>query len=120
MQSGAGHQRALVRSTERWREIGQATVHRYLERAGSAGLTWPLPEDHDDRRLNELLFPTRPDYPPSVPRPGLDFAEVHRQLQANRFVTLQLLWEEYRQGSPEGYRYSRFCELYQRWRSKLE
>src|SRR5665213_4353793 len=43
--------------------ISQATVHRYLERAGSAGLTWPLPEDHDDRRLNELLFPTRPDYP---------------------------------------------------------
>jgi len=35
-------------------------------------------------------------------------------------VTLQLLWEEYRQGNPEGYRYSRFCELYQRWRSKLD
>jgi len=35
-------------------------------------------------------------------------------------VTLQLLWEEYRQGNPDGYRYSRFCELYQRWRSKLD
>src|SRR5271165_55872 len=95
--------------------ISQATVHRYLERADSAGLAWPLPEDHDDRRLNELLFPTRPDYPPSVPRPGLDFAEVHRQLQANRFVTLQLLWEEYREKQSGGYGYSRFCELYQRW-----
>jgi transposase len=95
--------------------ISQATVHRYLERADSAGLTWPLPEDHDDRRLNELLFPTRPDYPPSVPRPGLDFAEVHRQLQANRFVTLQLLWEEYREKQSGAYGYSRFCELYQRW-----
>ncbi len=84
--------------------ISQATVHRYLERADSAGLTWPLPEDHDDRRLNELLFPTRPDYPPSVPRPGLDFAEVHRQLQANRFVTLQLLWEEYREKQSGGLR----------------
>jgi transposase len=95
--------------------ISQATVHRYLERAESAGLTWPLPEDHDDRRLNELLFPTRPDYPPSVPRPGLDFTEVHRQMQANRFVTLQLLWEEYREKQSGGYGYSRFCELYQRW-----
>jgi transposase len=95
--------------------ISQATVHRYLERADSAGLTWPLPEDYDDRRLNELLFPTRPDYPPSVPRPGLDFTEVHRQLQANRFVTLQLLWDEYREKQSGGYGYSRFCELYQRW-----
>src|SRR5450631_2355992 len=56
--------------------ISQATVHRYLERAESAGLTWPLPEDHDAGRLNELLFPTRPDYPASVPRPD----------EANRFV----------------------------------
>ena len=35
-------------------------------------------------------------------------------------MTLQLLWEEYRQANPEGYRYSRFCYLYQRWRSKLD
>ena len=95
--------------------IGQATVHRYLQRAEAAGLTWPLPDDYDDRRLNELLFPARPDYPPSVPRPGLDLAEVHRQLQANRFVTLQLLWEEYREKQSGGYSYSHFCELYQRW-----
>jgi transposase len=95
--------------------IGQSTVHRYLERAAAAGLIWPLPDDCDDRRLNELLFPARPDYPPFVPRPGLDFAEIHRQLQANRFVTLQLLWEEYREKQGSGYGYSRFCELYQRW-----
>jgi transposase len=95
--------------------IGQATVHRYLERAEAAGLKWPLPDDYDDRRLNELLFPTRPGYPPSVPRPGLDFAEVHRQMQANRHVTLQLLWEEYREKQSGACGYSRFCELYQRW-----
>jgi hypothetical protein len=28
-----------------------------------------------------------------------------------RHVTQQLLWEEYRQANPDGYRYSRFCEL---------
>jgi transposase len=31
---------------------------------------------------------------------------------------LQLAWEEYRQVHPEGYGYSRFCELYGRWRRK--
>jgi transposase len=33
---------------------------------------------------------------------------------------MQLLWEEYREANPDGYRYSRFCELYQRWRKKLD
>jgi transposase len=95
--------------------IAQATVHRYLERAATAGLTWPLPDEYDDQRLNELLFPTGPLYLPSTPRPGLDFADVHRQLQKNKHVTLQLLWEEYREAQPGSYRYSRFCELYRRW-----
>jgi len=88
--------------------------------ADSAGLTWPLPEDHDDRRLNELLFPARPDYPPSVPRPGLDFTEVHRQMQANRFVTLQLLWEEYREKQSGGYGYSRYVAAVFMLRSRLK
>ena len=63
--------------------IGQATVHRYLERAAAAKVTWPLPDDFDDRRLNELLFPTRPLCTPSEPRPGLDFAQLHTQLLTN-------------------------------------
>src|SRR4030095_6175944 len=33
---------------------------------------------------------------------------------------MQLLWKEYRDANPDGYRYSRFCELYQRWRKKLD
>jgi transposase len=30
------------------------------------------------------------------------------------------LWQEYREQHPEGYRYSQFCELYRRWRQKLD
>lgn len=95
--------------------IAQATVHRYLYKAASAGVTWPLPDDWDDRRLDELLFPSRPERKQSQPRPAVDFAELHRQLVAHKHVTLQLLWEEYRENHPDGYGYSRFCELYQRW-----
>ena len=46
-------QNQIVRSCS----IGQATVHRYLKKAAAANLTWPLPENIDDRRLEELLFP---------------------------------------------------------------
>jgi transposase len=45
---------------------------------------------------------------------------MHEQLQRHKHVTLQLLWEEYRQTVPDGYRYSRFCELYRRWRKRQE
>lgn len=100
--------------------ISQSSVSRYLERASAVGLSWPLPEDCDDRRLNELLFPAAPAGDSPAARAPLDCAAIHHQLQSNKYVTLQLLWEEYRQSQPEGYRYSRFCELYQRWRRKQD
>ena len=68
--------------------IGQATVHRYLERAAAIGLGWPLPEDCDDRRLDELLFPARSGRPNSPHRDGLDFHEIRRQLQTHKHLTL--------------------------------
>ena len=37
-----------------------------------------------------------------------DFPAIRRQLQTHRNLTLQLLWEEYREGNPEGYSYSRY------------
>ena len=95
--------------------IGQATVHRYLKRAAVAGLSWPLPEDLDDRRLEQLLFPTAAGRPSCSIRSLPDFAEIRRQLQTHNHLTLQLVWEEYRQSQPDGYGYSRFCELYDRW-----
>src|SRR5215831_3862507 len=101
--------------------ISQPTVNRYLRRTSAAGLSWPLPEDCDDRRLEQLLFPAGPE--PGSPhghKTPVDFAEMHRQRQSNKHVTLQLLWEEYHQSQPQGYRYSQFCELYRRWRQKLD
>ena len=40
---------------------------------------------------------------------------VHAELR-RRGVTLALLWQEYRAGAPDGYGYSRFCDLYGEWR----
>ena len=102
--------------------IGVSTVHKYLKRAEAAGVTWPLPEDWDEARVDAVVFPRREptiaEHNPARTPP--DFAAIHEQLRSSKYVTLQLLWEEYRQAQPDGYRYSRFCELYQRWRSKLD
>lgn len=102
--------------------IGVSTVCKYLKRAEAAGLTWPLPEGWDNARVEAALFPR--SGPPVTERPPArskpDFVSIHEQLRQHRHLTLQLLWEEYRQVNPDAYRYSRFCELYQRWRSKLD
>src|SRR2546427_322276 len=47
-----------------------------------------------------------------------DWAEIHRELK-RKHVTLTMLWDEYIERCPEGYRYSRFCELYRSWASRL-
>jgi transposase len=47
-----------------------------------------------------------------------DWPAVHRELK-RKHVTLQILWDEYIERYPEGYRYSRFCELYRGWASRV-
>jgi transposase len=47
-----------------------------------------------------------------------DWNALHRELK-RKHVTLSILWEEYIAVHPEGFRYSRFCELYRAWEGKL-
>ena len=107
-------QRAAARSLG----LGQGTVSSYLSRARAVGLSWPLPEDLDDGRLETLLFPA-PSGTPADQRPMPDWAWVHRELRRPD-VTLALLWEEYRAGAPDGFGYSWFCDLYRGWAGRLQ
>lgn len=63
----------------------------------------------------EALAPTGPEAPRRAQWPEPDYRAIRQQLQTHKHVTLQLLWEEYREQHPDGYRYSRYCELYRRW-----
>ena len=73
----------------------------------------------DDRAIQNRLFPPTGKSPPD-PRPLPDFATVHEERCRHKHVTLMLLWDEYKQAYPEGYQYSQFCDLYHRWRRKLD
>src|SRR3970282_1572352 len=44
---------------------------------------------------------------------------VHRELR-RKGVTLQLLWQEYKQGAPDGYQYTQFCRPYRTWAGQLD
>jgi len=97
--------------------IGRTTLRGYLDRAKELGLSWPLPPEVSDTDLERLIYPrTARDVSNRAAPP--DWAYIHRELR-RKGVTLSLLWEEYRADHPEGYGYSRFCELYTRWEGKL-
>jgi transposase len=100
--------------------ISQSTVHEYVSAAQVAGVTWPVPENWDDRQIEEALFPKRPA--PAVWRkhPEPDWTKIHQELQTHKDLTLQLVWQEGRENDPDGYAYSRFCELYRGWLKKLD
>lgn len=104
--------------------ISRSTVQRYLERAATANLVWPLPEPLDDTQLERLLFSRPPVQEPGGGRPPVkakpDFAKIHQELKANKSVTLQLLWEEFSEQHPDGVRYSWFCEQYHDWAQHLD
>jgi transposase len=93
--------------------IGRTTVQEYLERAGKAGLTWPLPESLDDETIEQMLFPSG-GKSVHANRALPDWSEIHRELK-RKGVTLALLWQEYKARHPDGYQYSQFCELYRTW-----
>ena len=104
------------------REIAQAvrvsptTVADYLRRARQAGLTWPLADSLTERAVEAALFP--PAAASRVQRPEPDWAAVHRQLGRSG-VTLELLWQEYRERHPDGYQYSAFCLHYRAFAQAL-
>lgn len=97
--------------------IGSSTVSDYLQRTRMAGLSWPLPDEINDTALEELLFPI---IPRTVPRFIPDFQEVHKELQSRKNVTLNLLWQEYKEQHPDGYQYSWFCHSYREWAARLD
>lgn len=98
--------------------LARSSVAKYLARAGEAGLSWPLPEHLSDEELECTLFPAAPALR-ETKRFVPDWVEIHRELKG-KGVTLQLLWEEYKQAHPDGYQYSRFSEMYRAWRGELD
>jgi hypothetical protein len=81
--------RAIARSTQ----ASPATVGDYIRRAQGAGLSWPLPDELDERALQARLFP-RPAAPKST-APLPDWRHVHTEPR-RKGVTLSLLWQEYK------------------------
>jgi transposase len=95
-------------------KVSNSTVGEYLRRAEAAGIGWPLGEIGEDD-LCQKLFPEKAAV--SERKYPLPDWEAVQKDKRKKGVTLQLLWQEYKEKYPEGYQYSQFCEHFQRWKN---
>lgn len=95
--------------------VSVGVVNKYLKRAKSAGLSWPLPVEYDDEALlKEQLQGVAKK--PLTTSSNIDFAYIHQELKRKN-VTLQLLWEEYRSTVLYSVSYPHFCLLYRNYKN---
>jgi transposase len=99
--------------------VGRQTVSNYLVLAKRSGINWAEDKGLSDSELEEKLYRSkRAELPKTENRPLPDFEYLHRE-RKKRGVTLLLLWAEYTQENPDGYRYEMFCLLYKKWKKTL-
>ena len=98
--------------------VAASTVREAAKKVSGAGLTWPLPEELSDVQLEALLYKNAGKKQGHRRIPEPDWTVIHRELK-RKHVTLAILWEEYIAAHADGYRYSRFCELYRAFADRL-
>src|SRR5215469_16405824 len=98
--------------------VAPSTIRLTLKRLASARLSWPLPAEMTDSALEAALFAAVGTKQGYRRRTEPEWSEIHRE-RKRKHVTLAMLWDEYIERHPDGYRYSRFSELYRSWASRL-
>ena len=97
--------------------VSQSSVNKYFQQAQLARLSYEEVCGLDDLQLAKRFgIRTRSENHKVYPIP--DFEYIHKEMK-KKGVTLQLLWEEYKEEHPDGYQSSMFCILYRRWQKKL-
>jgi len=98
--------------------ISRSTISDYLQRYKQSGLKLASLDGLTDSQIYASLFPVKPDAVEKHQKPFPNFGNIHTELK-RRYMTRQLLWEEYRQAYPDGYGYTQFCQLYKNWSKSL-
>lgn len=87
-------------------------VQEVVVRATRTGLSWPLPEEMTDDRLEKILYPQKKE---PIRQDLPDWVAINRKMTVDKHATLAQLWEEYKDVNPDGLSYSRFCVHYRAW-----
>lgn len=107
---------ASQRSIEREVGINRRTIVIYLIKFNQTGLSFKALLQLDDHKIEEILGLIKPVVIMDTDPRRLHFNSLIDLLNhelSKEGVTRLLLWEEYINDYPEGFQYSRFCELLQ-------
>ena len=112
------HDGVSARKIGRTLGVARSTIRDNLRRAQASGITWPLPPELTDDVLEQRLFARSGMKTGLRRRSEPDWSMLARELKRPG-VNLMVLWEEYRQAQPDGYGYSRFCDLFREFERRL-
>ena len=90
-----------------------STVQGYVKRLEELGLEWPQVAELGQEELAGLMRRKKP-VEKAQARPEPDLQYITREM-GKKGVTLQLLWEEYREDHPDGYGRTQFYGLCRDW-----
>ena len=103
----------------RAQNLSKGVVAKYLKRAAAAGIDGAIAQTLSEADLVKRLNPSNTTTPHSS-FTAPDFAQIHQALKQSS-VTLQLLWEDYRDQCPgRAYRYTSFCVQYRTFAKALK
>jgi len=112
------HDGVSAREIGRTLSVARSTIQDNLRRVQSSGMGWPLPDELTDDILEQRLFARAGTKAGLRRRSEPDWGTLARELKRPG-VSLTVLWEEYREAQPEGYGYSRFCDLFREFERRL-
>src|SRR5947209_1966594 len=93
--------------------VAASTGRLTVQRVRAVGMADGIPTEHSDAGLERILFSGAGKKTGHRRCADPDWAAIHQELK-RKHVTLTIVWDEYIARYPDGYRYSRFCELYRR------
>jgi transposase len=112
-----------IRRMSRELQLSRKTITQYVSRLKNSGLDFAALRQLDNASLSALVYLSCEPVvlPEDVRRRYFDLRIFYFVSELKRTgVTRLLLWEEYRKENPEGYGYTQFCVLLDRYRKTGE
>jgi len=94
-------------------KCGRSTVGDIKKRCKATGLTYATASKMTGTEIKALLFPTTGT---RAEKAAPDWADVHKWIKSGKRRNLQMAWETFKIGSPQGLGYSQFCRQYNAWK----
>ncbi len=99
-------------------KVARSSVGECLRRFRTSGLTIDAALALDETLLEQQLYPPVPGVRPPIPAP--DWPRLYLEYRNDKDLTLQGLWEEYREQTPHGLGRTQFCEGFRRYTNTLK